>query len=530
MAALTLLTPVRADAACACGFQDGVLTTHTGITLDGNLADWAPVHADPDNNVCDGPSGGIPDRDAPVQSTGRDITHFAFTWDDTDLFIFTERAGSSSNVQRFIYYADTDNDSLMETGEPVIGVNWQGNTGLVEVYLFQYTAVAAGGDPLTDPNGSGDGYTLPGDFQNVPKSNQPTRTGYWGSSSNLQMEFRVTWAELGLASGTPFTFHVASSNTWFGSAGYASKIDDNLGGCGGGAGSTQFAALTFVPDVALIGSRGSTVYAAHTITNDGNGTDTFDLTSVIGGAHTPAVAYYLDADASGTFTVGDTLLTDTDGDTVPDTGAIAATATIDILIAYTIADNGPGDPSGVATIVTTATSSYEPLVTDSVTDTVTVVEIVDLLVMKTATTVQDPINGTTDPKAIPGAFVRYDVIVTNEGGVAVDTDTVSITDPIPVLGDLFIGDLGGAGSGPVVFVDGATSSGLTYTFVSLGDGGDDLAFSNDGGATFTYTPVSDGTNHDPNVTHIRIDPKGQFAAATVAGNPSFTVSFRVRVD
>ena len=73
------LAPTRAEAACACGLQDGVFTTHTGIVVDGSLADWAPVLADADNNTCDGPSGGIPDLDAPVQSTGRDITHFAFT-------------------------------------------------------------------------------------------------------------------------------------------------------------------------------------------------------------------------------------------------------------------------------------------------------------------------------------------------------------------------------------------------------------------------------------------------------------------
>jgi hypothetical protein len=143
------------------------------MTVDGNMADWAVIHADLDNNVCDGPP--IADRDAPVQSTGRDLTHFAFTWDATSIYLFTSRAGSANNVQRFVYYADIDNDGLMETGEPVIGANWSGSTRLVEVYLFQYVAVAAGGDPMVDGGGFADGYTLPGGFQNVPSQNIPRR-------------------------------------------------------------------------------------------------------------------------------------------------------------------------------------------------------------------------------------------------------------------------------------------------------------------------------------------------------------------
>jgi uncharacterized repeat protein (TIGR01451 family) len=527
---LTLLPASAVWAVCVCGFADGFFTTHTGVVIDGNLADWAVIHADPDNNTCDGPSGGLPDRDAPVQSTGRDLTHFAFTWDDAQLYIFTERAGSSSNVQRFLYYADTSNDGLMQTGERVIGVNWQGNTGLVRVYLFQYVSVAPGGDPMVDGMGFGDGYTLLGGFQNIPQQNNPTRQGTWGSPTQLQMEFPVTWAELGLAPGTPFSFHVSSANTYFNASGFPSKIDDNLGGCGGGPGSTQFAALTFVPDANVAGARGATVYAAHSLTNDGNGDDVFDLTSVVSGDHNPAVSYYLDADGSGTLTPGDTLLVDTDGDSTPDTGTLTAGATLDLLIEYQIEDNGPGDPTGIASVVTTATSSARTLVSAAVTDTVTVLIVPDLLVMKSLLTTSDPINGTTDPKAIPGAVVLYTVVVTNGGDGAVDLDTVSVTDPLPLLVDLFVGDLAAPGSGPVQFVDGPVSSALTYTFGGLGDGGDDAEFSDDGGVSFTYTPVPDAAGYDPDVTHIRVNPKGTFPGATLAGSPSFSMAFRVRVQ
>jgi hypothetical protein len=343
------------------------------------------------------------------------------------------------------------------------------------------------------------------------------------------MEFRVTWAELGMAPGTPFTFHVASSNTYFNAAGYPAKIDDNLGGCGGGAGSTQFAALTFTPDRALSGPRGAVVYAAHTLTNDGNGDDVFDLTSVVGGAHTPAVTYYLDADASGTLSAGDSLLVDSDGDGVPDTGTMIAGASVALLIEYAIQNNGPGDPSGVATIVTTATSSYAVAVLAIVTDTVTVLVVPDLLVLKSVSTAWDPFNGATNPKAIPGASVDYTVQVTNEGDGAVDTDSIAVSDPIGVPGELFVGDLGAPASGPVQFQDGAPSSTLTYSFGGLASGADDVEFSDDGGVSYSYTPVPDVSGFDASVTHLRINPKGALPGATIAGSPSFTLSFRIRV-
>ena len=240
LALLVLLFAGQAGwAQCVCGFQDGALTL-TSINVDGDTSDWAPVHADSDNNVCDGPSGGIGDRDAPVQSTGRDLSHFAFTWDANNLYLFTARAGSTNNVQRFVYYADTDNDGLMETGEPVVGVNWSGNNRQVDLYLFNYQSLNPGGDLMVDGNGFADGYTLPGSFINVPQQNNPVRSGTWGSADGRRLEFGVGWAELGLAPGAAITFHVSSANTYFNSSSFTGQIDDNLAGCGGGPGSTQF--------------------------------------------------------------------------------------------------------------------------------------------------------------------------------------------------------------------------------------------------------------------------------------------------
>jgi hypothetical protein len=94
------------------------------------------------------------------------------------------------------------------------------------------------------------------------------------------MEFFITWAELGIAPGSPFTFHVSSSNAALGSNSFTAQIDDNLSGCGGTPGSTVVPAVAFVPDRSLVGFASQTVAGAHTITNTGNASDFYDLTSV----------------------------------------------------------------------------------------------------------------------------------------------------------------------------------------------------------------------------------------------------------
>ncbi|MGI9248260.1 MAG: hypothetical protein ACR2QI_04555, partial [Woeseiaceae bacterium] len=252
VALLATAAPIVAWAVCTCGFGDGQFTLVT-ITADGDLSDWAPVHADTDNNVCDGPANGDADRDAPVQSTGRDLSHFAFTWDQNNIYLFTERSGSTNNTQSFVYYADTNNDRSMQTGEPVIGVTWRGNNRRVNVYIYTYVAQAAGGDSMVDSNGFADGYTLPGSFANIPSSSNPNRSGAWGSADGRQMEFPITWGELGVSPGAAFTFHVASSNASLGAGSFTAQIDDNLSGCGGNLGSTGASGVVLTPDRTLVG-------------------------------------------------------------------------------------------------------------------------------------------------------------------------------------------------------------------------------------------------------------------------------------
>jgi parallel beta-helix repeat protein len=186
----------------------------------------------------------------------------------------------------------------------------------------------------------------------------------------------------------------------------------------------------------------------------------------------------------------------------------------------------PGGVSGGTALTATATLAGA---TSEFSGTVTARELPDIILLKISQTISDPVNGTTNPKAIPGAVVLYTLNATNQGTGATDTDSLKLTEAVSANTTLFVGDLGGAGSGPVQFLDGATASGLSYTFTSLDSATDDVEFSNDDGVTYSYTPTPAGEGFDSAVTHIRILPKGPFASASGGNKPSFQLKFKVRV-
>ncbi len=154
----------------------------------------------------------------------------------------------------------------------------------------------------------------------------------------------------------------------------------------------------------------------------------------------------------------------------------------------------------------------------------------NLTVVKAVTTLEDPINGTAGPKAIPGATVSYLILTTNTGVGTVDTDTLIVTDPMPANTALRVTDFDASTAGPVQFIDGSTASNLSYSFIALDDITDDVSFSNDNGATFDYEPTADANGVDPAVTDIRINPKGEFSGSAGAGDPSMQLSFKVIVQ
>jgi len=154
-----------------------------------------------------------------------------------------------------------------------------------------------------------------------------------------------------------------------------------------------------------------------------------------------------------------------------------------------------------------------------------------LIMQKALLTVFDPVSNTTNPKAIPGSWVDYTITASNNGTGDVDNESLAITDPIATNVDLFVGDLGGAGSGPVEFTDGAgsASSGLSYVFGGLADLTDDVEFSTDG-VDYTFVPTPDADGFDTAVRYIRVNPSGTFLGRSTATPTAFDLRIRVRVQ
>lgn len=143
-----------------------------------------------------------------------------------------------------------------------------------------------------------------------------------------------------------------------------------------------------------------------------------------------------------------------------------------------------------------------------------------ITVVKSMQLLSDPLNGSTNPKAIPGAEILYTIRLTNTGSGTTTSNTVFVTDPIPANTELFVGSLGG-GCGPVVFVDGSPTS-------ALGCLSANIDYSNNNGTGWTYTAVPNVDGYDPLVTNIRVRLTGAFAPNTGTA-PNADLRFKVRI-
>jgi len=193
-------------------------------------------------------------------------------------------------------------------------------------------------------------------------------------------------------------------------------------------------------------------------------------------------------------------------------------------VTFTIQAQLTGNPTGTLTNTATASANGGTNTADD-TDTIVYPGLVNT---KTVLLLSDPVNGTTNPKNIPGAEALYTITVANTGLGRLDTDTLQVADAIPANTSLFVGNLGGSPAGPVTFANSA--SGLTFAYTALGSATDDVEFSNNNGSTWAYTPVPDANGYDAAVTNLRLRPKGRMSAWSGSGAyPSFTLSFKVRV-
>jgi len=141
----------------------------------------------------------------------------------------------------------------------------------------------------------------------------------------------------------------------------------------------------------------------------------------------------------------------------------------------------------------------------------------DILILKSVQVYSAPINLQDNPKAIPGAVMLYTVLATNRASV-IDTGIVVITDPMPANTEVFVNDINGVGSGPLVFADGSQAQPRLH----------DSCQHN--GLSYNYTPIPNVDGYDSAATDIKVFLSGPFHASNGVPHPSFSITFWVRVQ
>lgn len=227
-----------------------------------------------------------------------------------------------------------------------------------------------------------------------------------------------------------------------------------------------------------------------TLTNTGNTTQGYLLSTVDGAGdnfNMNSVRIYVDVNGDGALDVGDTLYTTgtNAGNLAPDaqrkflivantpsTATDNQTAIYHLLATTTNAgsttvttqDTG-ADAAGTVQVVFadgagTASGDTARSGTQSSTSTYTV-DTAALAVTKTSSVISDPLNSTTNPKAIPGAVVRYTITVTNTGRAT--ATGAAIVDQIPANTTFVSGSLQATNTdGTVTPVFEYSTSGATY--------------------------------------------------------------------
>jgi uncharacterized repeat protein (TIGR01451 family) len=517
------------------------------ITVDGTFSDWDPNPPGtpcPSGNITCNPGQFSTDPNDNPSPTGRDLRAFAFTFDTATtnptgtayLYMYVERFASTNNRTDWWFYIDADNDATMDVGEKVLHVQWTGSNRRTRSELYDYDPVDdVNGDSLTDPNtGSANDYDMPGDL--VDEVDLEDVTG--GSSSGLEMETRVAWEDIvGVNAPQSIGFYIASSN----GTNIPNNIIDSMDGPanpgGGGSGltfsdpfvtktgpATGLSGLPVAFEVvvgnngpdgafglrirddceALTGNRAldpappaneSYAYHSHSIAVSG-GVDPLDV------AYTPV-------DDAGTTGIDEKGLLAID--------ELPANETVTLTLNCLALLWDPVEVTNTADIVDFANPDTDTSAASNSASNpapVIVVPLPDIVMLKTSTVEEDPVNGTTNPKRIPGAIVEYTVEVDNVGrGNAED---LILTDLLPPGLSLFVGDFDGNGN-PVALTSGPGPAPLTLDAV-------------------TVTPAPAPGDDYASATSLLVDIGGTVFGASDEETQGtdlvseFTLRFRARID
>lgn len=456
--------------------RDAAALTSDTITIDGDFSDWVAVRSDPENVAYDTQTPMDPDW--PIQPD-RDIFYVNSTYDDEYLYFCWRRTAGGVKAITFAAYIDLDGDGLLNenrdkvvcwtVSDPAQPTPAPGNYDGTGRILSYYQARDSGGNllyPAGDPmdhygppptsmqdplianwqsyshsSPHGDGNTPDGWALGAPTwgESYPAKTmdAYMDPVSGIEAEARVAWSDLGFTSDIPpvISIHFTAGNgESFGSANKTSlwptdykevnqklyesnrgQIEDNVRGL-------YWLAISEVdvsPDRSSGGAAGQTIVYEHTISNDGNGADVFDLTAL----------------SSQGWTVE---IVDAGGNPVSSV-SLGGYSTTTVFVRVAIP---PGTPDGTADLtVLTAASRYHPDVTDSASDTTSVGKV----------TVTPNQAGST----ARGQYIDYEfTVLSNLPGTTTYDLTTSST-----LG--FPNDIYDAGGNPITSLDLASGASAT---------------------------------------------------------------------
>ena len=142
------------------------------------------------------------------------------------------------------------------------------------------------------------------------------------------------------------------------------------------------------------------------------------------------------------------------------------------------------------------------------------VSVKTIVLSATTRTTWDPVSGSGQPRAVPGSRRRLTVDAFNPDLVAIDANSVAITVPL-ARGEAVAFDGDGSGSSTVFALsDGSPASGLSLRYTAPNSTSDDVDFSKDNGASWTFSPIPSATASVAQITHVRLRPQGSMAAGS----------------
>lgn len=187
----------------------------------------------------------------------------------------------------------------------------------------------------------------------------------------------------------------------------------------------QTGSVTLAGSTVASAPQGGTVTFSNSLTNTGNGSDSFDI--AIGTATFPAGTTFVLYQRDGV-----TPMVDTNGNGTPDTGPVAAGATYAVVVKATLPTGATGGPY---TVQKSAASNFNPGNSATATDTLTAITVntVDLTANSTGAGAPGLGAGPESAAAVtnqtaPGSTTRFTLYVTNASGVADTFDLQASTD------------------------------------------------------------------------------------------------------